>query len=82
MNDAHQTKAEFLPEVAVLRQQIKELQTSPPKRAQVAEPLAPPPSIAPSALDTLAATLAILDEHGTILTVNATWRCFADHQSP
>jgi hypothetical protein len=71
MNDAHQSKAQLLAEVAELRQQIKELQTSPPERAQVAEPLAPPSSSARSALNALAATLTILDEHGMILAVNA-----------
>ena len=81
MNDAHQTKAQLLTEVAALRQQIKALQTSILERAQVAEPLSPPPSSAQSALDALAATLAILDEHGTILAANATWRRCADHHA-
>ena len=78
MNDAHQTQAQLLTELAALRQQIKALQTSAPRRTEMAEPLASTPRVVQSALDALAVRLAILDAHGTILAVNAAWRQFAN----
>ena len=78
MKDAHKTKAQLLTELAALRQQIMGIQTSTPEREQGAETRSSTPSFAQSALDALAATLAILDAHGTILAVNAAWRRFAD----
>lgn len=81
MKDSQKTKAQLLTELGVLRQQLKGLPTSIRGLANGVERVSPPLSFAQSTLDALNTSLAILDESGTIVAVNAAWRRFADENA-
>ena len=77
MNKRQQTEAQLREEVVALRHQLAALQAREADHQRVEEALRESRRFFQSALDAQSSHLAILDETGTIIAVNAAWCRFA-----
>lgn len=76
--DARKTKAQLVEELADLRHQLMDREAALTKHEQVRIDLLTSRHFLQATLDALTAHIAILDASGTIISVNAAWRQFAD----
>lgn len=77
MSDTANTTQQLIDELTALRQRVTALETATAEQLRAAEALQASQQSLQSILDTLPAHIAILDDTGTIVTVNRAWCHFA-----